>query len=80
MAASCQEQATVRRECSGNENEKAVLSTAGGKEQAGPGSAPSQTLSIKEPHPMKPIQCETLNNWSPIPKHRALLPKSSLIY
>lgn len=45
MAASCQEQATVRGECSGNENEKAVLSTAGGKEQAGPGSAPSQTLS-----------------------------------
>lgn len=78
MAASCQKQATVRRECSGNENEKAVLSTAGGKEQAGPGSAPSQTL-IKGSRPMKPIQCDTLHNRSPIPKYRDLLPKSSLI-
>lgn len=33
MAASCQKQATERRQCSGNENEKAVLSAAGGKEQ-----------------------------------------------
>ena len=33
MAASCQKEATARRGCSENENEKAVLSTAGGKEQ-----------------------------------------------
>lgn len=33
MAASCQEQATVKRLHSENENEKAVLSAAGGKEQ-----------------------------------------------